>query len=110
MVDNDIGGYDVDATQPRLVTPDGDGEGLGWERLESGIVFDLDNWTSVSKWENQNSAGDGQPWTVQGVRARNPEWEKYREPVFAWAEWMERWTMLHRRRERGREGEEERNQ
>ena len=70
MVHDDICGYDVDATQSRLVTPDGHGESLGCERFECALVFDLDNWTSVSKRENKNSAGDGQPWTVQGVRAR----------------------------------------
>lgn len=70
MVYDDICGYDVYATQSRLVTPDGYGESLGGERFECALVFDLDNWTSVSKWGNKNSARDGQPWIVQGVRAR----------------------------------------
>lgn len=70
MVDDDIGGDGVDTTQSRLVAADGYGESLGCERLEFVLVLDLDDWTSVSKCLRKNSAGDGPPCTVQGVRAR----------------------------------------
>jgi len=49
LVHDDIGGDDTDATQSRLVTPDGYSESLGGERLEFLLVFDLDNWAGVSK-------------------------------------------------------------
>ena len=51
LVHDDIGGDDIDATQSRLVTPDGYGESFCCKRLELPLVFDLDNWTSVSKCE-----------------------------------------------------------
>lgn len=50
LVHDDIGGDDIDTAQSRLVTADGYGERLGWERLEFLLALDLDDWTSVSKW------------------------------------------------------------
>lgn len=49
MVYKDIGSNDIDATQSRLITPDGYGESLGCERLEFPLMSDLDNWARMSK-------------------------------------------------------------
>ena len=53
MVDDDVGGDDVDTAEARLVAADGDGEGLCCKGLELVLVLELDDWTSVSKWRRK---------------------------------------------------------
>lgn len=72
MVNDNIGGDDIHATQSRLITPDSHCESFGCERFNVLLVFDLDDWKREWKLgkENMDEGRDGQPWIVQGVRAR----------------------------------------
>lgn len=71
LVHDDIGGDDIDATQSRLITPDGDSESLGRERLVFLLVLDPDDWTRVSKCGKINTTRETDSLGLCTVRVRD---------------------------------------